>query len=98
MSVSSGVLSSIDWPVVAAAVGTFITACWATWQGIRLGKAKVESGNSTITSVVGGTIMDNVTMKELTEALRQNTEALRENTNQVTRHNDIVVMIGRPKD
>jgi hypothetical protein len=95
MSAVSAAASSLDWPVIGAAVGTFITACWATWQGIRKGKAKVESGSSTVTSLVGGTIMDSIVMKELTDALKQNTECTRENTRELQRHNDIVVMIGR---
>lgn len=101
MSVSSSVTSavtSVDWTLVAGAVGTFIAAIWASLKGLQRGKEKVESGSSSMTSIVGGAIMDNATMKELTEALRENTAATRDNTRELQRHNDIVVMIGRPKD
>lgn len=98
MSVTSSA-ANVDWTLVAGAVGTFIAAIWASVKGLQKGKEKVESGNSSITAVVGGTIMDNMTMRDLTDALRANTDAVKDQTHQLERHNDVLIMIGRvPKD
>lgn len=88
-------LANVDWPTVAAAIGTLIGSLWLTIKGLQKGRAKVESGQSSITSIVGGTIMDNQTMRDLTSALQENSDELRANTAQLQRHNDFVLLIGR---
>lgn len=104
MSVTSTAVN-VDWTLVAGAVGTFIAAIWASVKGLQKGKEKVESGTSSITSVVGGSIMDNMTMRDLSDALRHNSEEVRRNTEQLreveramTRQADIDLMQNRKLD
>lgn len=88
--------SHFDWGVIATGLATFVVALWATWQGLQKGKSKIESGTG-MTAIVGGTLMDNMTMRDLADALRQNTDAIRDHTRELQRHNDLVVMIGHVK-
>lgn len=95
MSVTSSA-ASIDWQVIATGAGILIASIWATYQGLKKGKEKVESGTGNMTAIVGGTLMDNVTMKELTYALRENTQAVKEQTHILERSHDLlVIQIGR---
>lgn len=97
--------ASVDWALVATGAGAFIAALYATLKGLQKGKERVETGQSTITSVVGGTVMDNITMRELADALRHSAEETRENTmilRQVaaalTRQTDISLIQNRKLD
>ena len=98
MSVQSAALE-VDWGVVLTGAGILVASIWATFQGLKKGKQKVDNpGDNSLTAIVGGTLMDNVTMRELTDALRANTEAVKEHTHQLERHNDLVIMIGHRRD
>ena len=96
--------ANIDWPVVGAAVGTFIGSVWLTVKGLQKGKANVEKGESSITSIVGASLVENSTIKLFTEQLKLNNdllqaqiEALRLNTAAMTRQTDLW-LITRGKD
>lgn len=98
-------LANIDWPTVAAAVGTLIGTVWLSIKGLQKGKEKVESGQSSITSIVGASIIENETIRQFTEQMRINNqflheqlEALRQNTAAMTRSTDIAMMQNRKLD
>lgn len=88
------VLSHVDWQVFAAAIATFVGTLYLSLKGLQRGRHKVEGGNSSITSIVGASIIENQTIKDHTRALEENTECLQALTRQLERHNDLVVMIG----
>lgn len=88
MSVTSAA-ASVDWTVVGGAIATLIVAIGATIKGLKKGKEKVEAGEHVAATVLGGAIMDNMSMRDLTEALRQNSECLRQNTAAITRATDL---------
>lgn len=95
-------LANVDWPTVAAAIGTLIGAIWLSIKGAQKGKEKVESNKSEITSVVGASLIETHSIQVLSEQLRDNTaalqdkaRALRENTAAVNRHTDIMIMTHR---
>lgn len=96
------VLANVDWPTVAAAIGTFIGAIYLSLKGLQRGKDKVETGKSEITSIVGASLIETSTIKMLSEQLRENTvalrekaQALRENTTALNRNTDIEIMTHR---
>ena len=98
-------LASVDWPVVGAAIGTLIGSVWLTIKGLQKGRDKVESGQSSITSIVGASIMETETIRQFTEQLRHNseclahhTEELRRNTAAITRQTDLDLMQSRKLD
>jgi len=88
-------LASVDWQVFAAAAATFVGSIYLTFKGIQKGKEKVQTGQSSITSIVGATLMENATIQQFTEQMRLNTqmlhdhcEQIRANTAAITRQND----------
>lgn len=94
--------ANIDWPVVGAAVGTFIGSVWLTVKGLQKGKANVEKGESSITSIVGASLVENSTIKHFTDQLKMNNdllqlhmEVMRQNTAALTRMTDLALMQGR---
>lgn len=98
-------LASVDWSVVAAAVATFIGTIYLSFKGIQRGKEKVAGGNSSITSIVGATLIENETIRQFTEQLRLNTqmlhdhcEQIRANTAAITRQTDLDLMQSRKLD
>lgn len=98
-------LANVDWPTVAAAIGTLIGSLWLTIKGLQRGRAKVESGQSSITSIVGGTIMDNQSIRAFTDQMKHNnqclhemTEELRRNTAAITRQTDLDLVQHRKLD
>lgn len=98
-------LASVDWPVVAAAIGTLIGSIWLTIKGLEKGRDKVESGQSSITSIVGASLIENETIRQFTEQLRHNNdllvqhvEELRRNTAAITRQTDLDLMQSRKLD
>lgn len=97
--------ASVDWPVVGAAIGTLIGSIWLTVKGMQKGKEKVENGESSITSIVGASIVENSTLKAFTEQLRLNndllrdhTEVMRQNTAALTRATDLSLIQSRKLD
>lgn len=98
-------LANVDWATVAAAAATFIGTIWLTLKGMQKGKEKVEGGNSSITSIVGASLIENSTIRDFTEQLRRNsecmhdhTEALRQNTAAITRQTDLDLIQNRKTD
>lgn len=96
------VLANVDWPTVAAAIGTFVGAIYLSLKGIQRGRDKVENGKSEITSIVGASLIETSTIKTLSEqlslntaALREKAQALRENTVAIQRNTDITIMTHR---
>jgi len=101
---STASLANVDWPTVAAAVGTLIATVWLSIKGIQKGKEKVESGGSEITSIVGASLIESSSVKILSEQLRDNTaalqdkaRALRENTAALQRNTDILILTHRDR-
>ena len=88
-------VASVDWNIVAAAAATFIATGIATVWGLVKGKKKVQEGKSEITSIVGASIVENVTMNKLSERLQENTNALRDNTAALNRNTDVLIMSGK---
>jgi hypothetical protein len=78
--------ASVDWNVIAAALGTFIATGAATAWGLLKGKKKFESGKSEATAIVGGTIMETASMSKLTIALTEASETMKEHTNELRRN------------
>lgn len=77
-------LATIDWNIVAGATATFLVTGLITWLGLRKGKEKAsEPSKSDITSVVGASLIENATIKELSRSLRETAEAVRDNTREV---------------
>lgn len=70
--------ANVDWNVVAGAVATFIVTAVATGFGFRKGIRRVQQAKTEPTAVVGATLMDNMSMIMLTEALKENTELHRQ--------------------
>lgn len=98
-------LASVDWPVVAAAIATFITTIYLSLKGWQKGKLKVESGQSSITSIVGASLIENETIRQFTEQMRLNNiclqtvaEELRRTTASITRQTDLDLMQSRKPD
>ncbi len=48
----------------------------ASWQVIKRGKKKIEDGKSEITTIVGASMIENVTITELTYALREHCDIM----------------------
>jgi hypothetical protein len=99
---TTSLLTTVDWPTFGGATATFIGTLWLTVKGLQKGKAKVESGQSTITSIIGGSLMDNETLRNFTDQLRKNvehlqslTEEVRRNTAAITRQTDLDLMQSR---
>lgn len=97
--------ASVDWSIAAAAVGTFIGTIWLTIKGLQKGKSNVESGESSITSIVGASLVENSTIKMFTEQLKINNdlmqlqiEVLRQNTAALTRATDMSLIQNRKLD
>jgi hypothetical protein len=88
-------LANVDWPTVAAAVGTFIGAIYLSLKGVQKGREKVEKGKSEITSIVGASLIETSSIQMLSLQLQENTHALRENTSELKRCNDIELMTRR---
>lgn len=98
-------LAAVDWPTVAAAAATFVGTIWLTIKGMQKGKAKVETGQSSITSIVGASLIENETIRQFTEQMRHNnqcihdlTEAMRQNTAAITRATDLDLIQSRKLD
>lgn len=81
-------VSSVNWTLVASFIGTMIATGIATFLGLTRGKKKVEAGNSEITPIVGGTIMESATMARLTTALEIHSEEIRQNTIELQHHTE----------
>lgn len=95
-------LANIDWPTVAAAVGTFIGALWFSYKGVQKAREKVQEGRSETTAIVGASLIESSSIKILSEQLRDNTAALRdkaialrENTAALNRNTDIDILTHR---
>jgi len=71
--------ANVDWNVVAGAVATFIVTAIATGFGFRRGLKRVNRDTTTPTaSIAGATLMDNMSMMMLTEAIKENTDIHRQ--------------------
>jgi putative Mn2+ efflux pump MntP len=66
--------ANVDWNVVAGAVATFIVTAIVTAFGFRRGFKRANQTSVTPTSIVGASLMDNMSILMLTEALKENTE------------------------
>jgi hypothetical protein len=95
-------LANVDWPTVAAAVGTFIGAIWLSIKGAQRARDKVAEGKSEMTSIVGASLIETSSIKLLsqqlmdnTNALREKAQALRENTAALNRNTDIEILTHR---
>jgi hypothetical protein len=72
-------VANLDWNVAAAAAATFIVTGAATAFGFRKGYKKVEADRLPATvPIVGASLMDNMSIVMLTEAIRENTELSRQ--------------------
>ena len=65
--------ANVDWNVVAGAVATFAVTAIATTLGFLKGKKRVRTQATEVAPIAGASIMDNMTMMMLTEALKENT-------------------------
>ena len=95
--------AELDWGVVAGAVGTFIGAVFLTIKGWQKGKEEVKTESKA--QIIGGTIQDNITMRDNTQAVHDLTHAVHEQTEvnravlaAITRHTDAVILIARKSD
>lgn len=71
--------ANVDWNVVAGAIATFIVTAVVTAFGFRRGFKRVnQTPMATPTSIAGASLMDNMSIIMLTEALRDNTDAQRQ--------------------
>lgn len=70
--------ASVDWNVVAGAGATFVVTAIATAFGFRKGIRRVRDSKTEQVHLAGATIMDNMSMVMLTEALKENTELHRQ--------------------
>lgn len=102
---AASTLANIDWPVVGAAIGTFFGSIYLTIKGLQKGKEKVEKGESSITSIVGASLIENSTIQMFTDQLRLNNELLRDhreilrqNTAALTRQTDLSLIQSRKLD
>jgi len=66
--------ANVDWNVVAGAVATFIVTAIATAFGFRRGLKRVNRDTTTPATIAGASLMDNMSIMMLTEALKENTE------------------------
>ena len=83
----------VDWKVFAGAIATFIVTVAAGWQGIRKGRQKVKSGGSEMTAIVGASIIETASVRDLTEALRANTTAVTLHTIALNRQTDVELIV-----
>lgn len=98
-------LANVDWQIVAAGVATFFGTLWLTIKGMKSGKEKVEKGESAVTSIVGASIIENESIRQLTDQLKMNnqclhdmTDELRRNTAAIVRQIDLDLMQSRKLD
>lgn len=70
--------ANVDWNVVAGAIATFVITAIATALGFRKGIKQSKTPKTEIAPIAGATLMDNMTMMMLTEALKENTELHRQ--------------------
>lgn len=89
-------LSSVDWPVFAAAIATFIATLYITWKGWSDKKEEVRREPATL---LGANLQDNYSLTQNSERVRELTEEmeklrydLRANTAALTRATDLFLM------
>ena len=74
--------ANVDWNVFAGAVATFIVTAVVTAFGFRRGMKRANqntaAATTTTTTIAGATLMDNLSILMLTEALRDNTDQARQ--------------------
>jgi putative Mn2+ efflux pump MntP len=70
--------ANVDWNVVAGAVATFVVTAIATGFGFRKGFKRLSEKKTDQLHIAGATLMDNMSMTVLTEAIRENTEMQRQ--------------------
>lgn len=71
--------ANVDWNVVAGAIATFVVTAVATGFGFRKGLRRLrEASNTTTTTITGASLMDNMSILMLTEAIKENSQILRE--------------------
>lgn len=97
-------LVNVDWPTFAAAAATFAGALYLSLKGAKKGKERVQSGESELTAIVGASLIESSSVKQLTEQLRANTAALdertrdiRDNTAAIQRNTDILILTHRDR-
>lgn len=95
-------LAEVDWPTVAAGIGIFIATIYTSLKGLQKGRAKVQSGESEQTAIVGASIIESSSIRTLSEQLRDNTVAvreqsmaIRENTSALNRNTDVEILTHR---
>jgi uncharacterized membrane protein len=72
-------VANFDWNVAAAAAATFVVTGVATAFGFRKGYKKIEADRAPqAVPIVGASLMDNMSILLLTEALRENTDLHRQ--------------------
>lgn len=69
---------NVDWNVVAGAVATFIVTAVATAFGFRKGIMRIRQSKTEPTTIAAATLMDNMSMIMLTEAIKENTAIQRD--------------------
>lgn len=70
--------ANVDWNVVAGAFATFVVTAIATAFGFKKGFKRLKENKTEQVHIAGATLMDNMSMTLLTEALRENTEIQRQ--------------------
>lgn len=71
--------ANVDWNVFAGAVATFIVTAVVTAFGFRRGMKRANQNTAAATTTIAGaTLMDNLSILMLTEALRDNTDQARQ--------------------
>jgi putative Mn2+ efflux pump MntP len=70
--------ANVDWNVVAGAFATFVVTAIATAFGFRKGFKRLKEHKTEQVHIAGATLMDNMSMHQLTEAIRENTELHRQ--------------------
>jgi putative Mn2+ efflux pump MntP len=70
--------ANVDWNVVAGAIATFVVTAVVTAFGFRKGLKRVQEAKTEVRPIAGASLMDNMSILMLTEALRENTELHRQ--------------------
>ncbi len=91
--------------MIAGAVATFLVTAVITFFGLRKGRSDAQSPSSTGSTpqtLLGATLMENSSMRELTRALDDHTEELKDNTRALNaataayvRMTDLIMFMGK---
>lgn len=70
--------ANVDWNVIAGAFATFVVTAVATAFGFRKGFKRLKESKTDQVHIAGAALMDNLSMQQLTDAIRDNTDLHRQ--------------------